>query len=171
MRLETPTLEQCELVRQWRNAPDVLPTLRTKEPLTVEQQAAFYRDVVCNPASNHRYYALISNRLSRTEEEFERGPLQKVFVGLGGLTYLDRREGEAEISLMLGPEFRSRGLGEKAVEALRRKGGDLGLRWIVGECYDTNPAQAFWIKEVARTHGAVRYASDRIFFTMPVQPL
>jgi RimJ/RimL family protein N-acetyltransferase len=147
--LQHPTLEQCELVRQWRNAPDVLPMLRTREPLTVEQQAAFYRDVVSNPASNHRYYALMH---------------QDQFVGLGGLTYLDRVPGEGEISLILGPEFRRGGIGSGAVQALRVEGGRLGLRWIVGECYDTNPAQWFWVKAVVRCDGSTRFEPDRMFF-------
>jgi RimJ/RimL family protein N-acetyltransferase len=166
MTLQTPTLEQCELVRQWRNAPDVLPMLRTKEPLTKEQQEAFYRDVVCNPASNHRYYALMSNRLSRTAEEFADGLLQPEFIGLGGLTYLDRTPGEGEISLLLGPQFRGRRLGAEAVQLLRMKATLLGLRWVVGECYDSNPARRFWIKQVARCDGQVRYEPDRIFFRM-----
>lgn len=165
VRLRQPTADECELVRLWRNDPAVLPTLRTKEPLTKEQQAAFYRDVVCNPASNHRYYAL----------EHEICPCghagSRQFIGLGGLTYLDRVPGIAEISLLLGPDFRREGLGAPAVDALRREGHRIGLRWIEGECYDTNPAQRFWIKVVTRTQGSVAYSADRIHFRMPVQTL
>lgn len=152
--LDHPTLAQCELVRQWRNEPDVLPMLRTREPLTIEQQVAFFRDVVCNPAQNHRYYALIDE--------------QGQFVGLGGLTYLDRTPGEGEISLILGPKFRGGGLGMSAVQALRVEGGRLGLRWIVGECYDVNPAQSFWVKVVARCDGHARFEPGRMFFRMSV---
>lgn len=155
MKLEQPTLEQCELVRQWRNAPDVLPMLRTREPLTVEQQAAFYRNIVCNPRSGHRYFALMH------EHEF---------VGLGGLTYIgskpDDQETSGEISLILGPQFRLGGLGGAAVQALRAEGGRLGLRWIVGECYDANPAIAFWVRMVARCDGSARFELDRMFFRM-----
>jgi RimJ/RimL family protein N-acetyltransferase len=142
----------------------VLPTLRTKEPLTKEQQAAFYRDVVCNPASTHRYYALIATRLPRTVEEHEVGLRREVFVGMGGLTYLGRTLGEAEISLILGPEFRGEGLARVAVDALRREACDLGLWWIVGECYEANPARGFWVKTVARLDGSIRYEPDRFFF-------
>jgi RimJ/RimL family protein N-acetyltransferase len=156
MILKTPTLEQCEEVRQWRNDPDVLPTLRTKAPLTAEQQAAFYRDVVCNPRSHHRYYGL-----------FHLG----AFVGLGGLTYLNREPGEGEISLILAPECRGSGLGAEAVQLLRAKGARLGLQWIVGECYNENPAQSFWVKQVARCEGTIRYESDRMFFRMSAQPV
>jgi RimJ/RimL family protein N-acetyltransferase len=158
VELKHPTLEQCELVRQWRNAPDVLSMLRTREPLTVEQQEAFYRDVVCNPQSNHRYYSLMHDGQ---------------FIGQGGLTYLEREHGAGEISLLLGPEFRRAGLGTVAVQALRAEGTRLRtewsphcLRWITGECYDINPAREFWVKMVARCDGLIRYEVDRMRFRM-----
>ena len=153
MRLGTLTLEQCELVRTWRNLPDVLPMLRTREPLTAEQQATFYRDIVCDPSPTprHRYYAL-----SHEDQ----------FVGMGGLTYLDRVEGEGEISLILGPDFRQGGLGTLAVDALRTEGGRLGLQWIVGTCYDANPGRAFWVKTILRCEATAQLAPDRLFFRM-----
>lgn len=157
MILRQPTLEECELVRQWRNDPEVLPTLRTKEPLTKEQQAAFYRDVVCNPKANHRYYAIARERFAEPE----------IFMGLGGLTYLDRTTGEAEISLILGPQFRNKRFGSEAVQALRMKATELGLRWVVGECYLENPARTFWVKQVARCDGSARFDRDRMFFRLP----
>jgi RimJ/RimL family protein N-acetyltransferase len=166
VKLAKPTLEQCEQVRQWRNAPDVLPMLRTREPLTVEQQAAFYRDVVCNPQSNHRYYALIATQIKLSESLGFQMFFQDEFIGLGGLTYLDRAQVEGEISLILGPEFRRSGLGTHAVQALRAEGAQLGLRWIIGEVYDANPAREFWVKMVARCDGLIRYEVDRMRFRM-----
>ena len=153
MRLDVLTPDECELVRQWRNAPDVLPMLRTQEPLTEEQQAAFYCDVVMNPDSHHRYYALRHHGQ---------------FVGMGGLTYLDRVPGEGEISLILGPTFRRGGLGTLAVQALREEAKRLGLAWVVGECYDANPARQFWVKTIARCDGSARYATDRMVFRLRV---
>jgi RimJ/RimL family protein N-acetyltransferase len=149
VNLRPVTPDECELVRQWRNAPDVLPMLRTKVPLTVEQQQAFYRDVIANPDSNHRYYALVHESL---------------FIGMGGLTYLDRVPGEAEISLILGPEFRRAGLGRAAVLALRAEALRVGLAWIIGECYETNPARDFWVKVTSRLDGSIRYLPGRFFF-------
>ncbi len=127
------TEAECEQVRIWRNAPDVFPILRTGYK-TKADQAAFYRDVVCNPASPHRYYALESDR---------------AFIGIGGLTYLDMGLGEAEISLVLGPAFRGRGLGSAAVEALLDEGRRLGLLSVIGECYSTGNV-SFWTKQIAR---------------------
>jgi RimJ/RimL family protein N-acetyltransferase len=151
MTLDVLTAAECELVRQWRNAADVLPMLRTREPLTVEQQQAFYRNVVLNPTSPHRYYAL------RHEH---------AFVGMGGLTYLDRVPGEAEISLILGPQFRRSGHGTRAVQALRQEARRLGLQWVVGECYEANPARDFWVRIVTSCDGHIRYEPDRFFFRM-----
>ncbi len=167
MRLDTLTLEQCELTRQWRNAPDVLPMLRTKEPVTIEQQAAFYRDVVCNPDSNHRYYALFDDVVEETDTAIR---FAHPFIGMGGLTYLDRVPGEGEISLILGPDFRRTGLGSQAVLALRDEAGRLGLRWVVGECYDSNPALDFWVKQVARCDGHARFPPGRMQFRMRATP-
>lgn len=170
MRLDQLTLDQCELVRQWRNDPLVLPMLRTREPLTVEQQEAFYRDVICNPASNHRYYALVETAfkalpIGRTGLEIVG---RDVFVGMGGLTYLDRVPGEGEISLILGPEFRRGGLGTQAVSDLRAEAARLGLTWVVGECYYSNPARLFWLKQAIRRNADIRYEPDRILFRMRV---
>jgi RimJ/RimL family protein N-acetyltransferase len=155
--LRPPTLEECQQVRIWRNAPDVLPMLRTKEPLTEEQQAAFYRDVVCNPDSNHRYYALdwqpptidVTTFMDEVPKWHTPPP---VFVGLGGLTYLDRIPCEAEISLLLGPQWRGRGLGTAAVDALLVEAfyGPLALKAVCGECYKQSPALHFWIEMAAR---------------------
>lgn len=130
----TPTLEECQQVRVWRNDPAVLPMLRTGFK-TEAEQTAFYHDVVCTPSAPHRYYAL--------EHE-------SAFIGLGGLTYLDRIPGQAEISLILGPAFRGRGLGSAAVDVLLRAAfGRLGLRTVIGECYAANLAIGFWAKLVA----------------------
>lgn len=139
------TLGECEQVRLWRNDPSVLPMLRTKAPVTAEQQAAFYRDVVCNPKAPHKYYALVSRVevtcVNDQEDKFVVGP----FVGMGGLTYLNRTPGEAEISLILGPEFRHHGLGTAAVNALLAEAfGLLRLKAVIGECYHGSSARGFW---------------------------
>jgi RimJ/RimL family protein N-acetyltransferase len=139
--LRPPTLEECQQVRVWRNAPDVLPMLRTKEPLTEEQQASFYRDVVRNLDADHRYYAIECNG---------------VFVGLGGLTYLSRQPGEAEISLILGPEFRGHGIGTEAVSRLLDQAWALGLTSVIGECYATGNLN-FWVKRILERQATVRW--------------
>ena len=135
MRLDVLTKHECEKVRLWRN--QALETLRTPQPLTAEQQEAFYRDVVCNPQSRHRYWALIGENGA---------PL--CFMGMGGLTYIQVENRLAEISLILDPEVRGMGLGEQAVDLLLAEGFDrMGLKTIFGECYECNPdGVVFWNK-------------------------
>jgi RimJ/RimL family protein N-acetyltransferase len=130
--LRPPTLAECQLVREWRNDPAVLPMLRTGYK-TEADQAAFYRDVVCNPEADHRYYAL----------EDLRGFIAGGFLGLGGLTYLSRVPGEAEISLILGPQARGQGYSVEAVAALLSEAELLGLRAVTGECLKGGP-KMFW---------------------------
>jgi RimJ/RimL family protein N-acetyltransferase len=136
VQLRTPTRDECQLVRTWRNAPDVLPMLRTGVKTEAEQDD-FYRHCVINPQSPHRYYALT-------------GLIDQGFLGLGGLTYITC--GEGEISLILAPGLRHIGLGRFAVDALLAEAfGPLGLRRVLGECYATNPAWTFWERQLART--------------------
>lgn len=131
------TLEEVQLVREWRNDPAVLPMLRTGYK-TEDEQAQFYRDVICNPESVHRYYAVIAPN--------------GAFVGMGGLTYLVL--GEAEISLILAPESRGCGLGRAAVDALLAEAKRLGVVQVIGECYEQGNV-AFWAKQLQRKPGAM----------------
>lgn len=165
MILRTLTADECEQIRRWRNAPDVLPILRTKDPITKEQQAVFYRDVVCNLASEHRYYALA---LLVPEHRPEYGSTvnsagymvpnfgkAELFIGVGGLTYIEN--GRTEISLVLGPAFRGKGYGSQAVDALLDQARRLGLACVVGECYATGNL-GFWsaqLKRIAPTRAAI----------------
>lgn len=137
VELRTLTLDECQLVREWRNAPDVLPMLRTNTPLTKAQQATFFRDVVSNPNADHRYYAVVT---------VDRGG-QETFIGMGGLTYVSRQPGEAELSLIIGPEFRGKRLGLSAACALVVKARSLNIRCLIGECYRSGHV-AFWRRVV-----------------------
>jgi RimJ/RimL family protein N-acetyltransferase len=150
------TYAECQQVREWRNDPSVFPMLRTGYK-TVEQQAEFYRTVIDEPSSPHRYYAVDANG---------------VFVGMGGLTYLDKVPGVGEISLLLAPEARLSGLGTAAVRALLLKAfNGLELRSVVGECYQRSPALGFWQKLLQRmvdngVAGAVEFVNrnDALFW-------
>lgn len=127
------TLAECLAVGVWRSAPDVTPMLRTGAK-TPEEQTAFHRDVIGNSASGHQFYAV---------------DVRGEFAGLGGLTYLDRVPGEAEITLILGPASRGRGLGTLAVDALLAEARRLGLTAVIGECYAVGNL-AFWTRQVRR---------------------
>jgi RimJ/RimL family protein N-acetyltransferase len=138
--LRPPTLAECQLVREWRNDPAVLPMLRTGYK-TEAEQAAFYRDVVCNHGADHRYYALVEPGMLTHDRR--RDEVRRLCVGMGGLTYLSRVTGEAEISLIVGDGFRGKGYGREAVGALLREAERIDLRAVIGECLPTGHV-AFW---------------------------
>ncbi len=130
------TLAECQLVREWRNDPLVLPMLRTGYK-TEEEQAAFYRDVICHPgeSQHHRYYAL----------ELDVEP--SVMIGMGGLTYV--HDAQAEISLILAPTIRGSGCGSAAVDALLAEAKRLGLYHVFGQCLAAGNL-GFWGKQIMR---------------------
>ena len=135
MILQALTLEQCEQVRLWRN--NCLETLRTPYPLTKEMQEVFYRDVVCNRNSPHRYWAI-----KDTES----------FIGMGGITNIETVNRIGEISIIIDPALRRNGYGEKAVELLLDAAfNQMGLNCVYGECYATNyDGMVFWNKIVRK---------------------
>lgn len=108
MKLDALTREQVEQARQWRNEKRQL--LRTPYRLSHEQQRRFYDDVVDNPASQHRYFAIV------TEEAMTGYSMDKYggaaygawsefkFVGMGGLTFIQWENRTAELSLITAPE-------------------------------------------------------------------
>lgn len=139
MKLEALTLEQCQQVRRWRN--ECLETLRTPYPLTEEMQTNFYRTVVIDPNASHRYFAIILE--------------DSCFAGMAGLTDISLHNLSAEVSLILGPNYRSRGLGYHAANLIVEHGfGILNLDCIYGEVYTTNPIGVLFWKKFAKVHNA-----------------
>lgn len=141
MRLRDITLAEVQQVRIWRNDPSVMPMLRTGYKSEAEQEAFYWQWCyfpwwkrlgwwLVNEPRIHRYYAL---------------DVDGQFVGIGGLTYIDGKE--AEISLVLGPQFRGKGYGSQAVTAILAEAWTLGLQAVRGECYPRG-AMAFWTKQV-----------------------
>ena len=63
-------------------------------------------------------------------------------VGIGGLTSLNDWSGE--ISIVLDPQARGKGIGKSAVDLLIDAGLGMGLKVIYGECYKCSPALPFW---------------------------
>ena len=136
MKLKPVTKENLELVRQWRN--DCLEALRTPYPLTKEQQEDFYVSL-SSRESPHRYYELWHDGK---------------FIGLGGITYIQWENRCGEISLILAPDCRGRGLGRDAVSLLLQNAfHELNLNMVFGECYQCNLAYAFWFDLMADYDG------------------
>lgn len=155
MKLEPLTKEQCELVRQWRNAD--LVGLRTPYMLTEHIQKDFYDNVICNRNSHHRYWAIIkevdTKGIAKIAEWSGAG---NTFVGMGGLTNIQWENRLAEISLIIDPTQQGKELGTKAVDLLLDQAFHyLNLTVLYGECYLCNEkALAFW-KKIAGERRAI----------------
>lgn len=147
MNLSAPTKYNLEQVRRWRN--EDISGYRTPYYLTPDMQERFYDDVICDRNSPHRYWAIIDGG----------------FIGMGGLTNIQWENGIAEISLIIDPEKRSEGTGEKAVDLILREGFNrLGLKTIYGECYQNNPAFLFWRKNASKYGGFYTVLPNRKFW-------
>jgi hypothetical protein len=84
---------------------------------------------------------------------------------MGGLTYIQWENRIAEISLILSPAVRSKGLGEQAVDLLLAEGFDrMGLKTIFGECYYCNDAHEFWLKITEGFGGYITRLPNRKFW-------
>lgn len=129
MHLRDVTVVEFDYVRVWRNLD--ISGLRTPIYLTSEMQVDFYRDVVCNRNSSHRYFAVDDN---------------ECIVALVGLTDIQWENSFAEISLIVNPDYRRDGVGKESVELiLDHAFNHLGLNMVVGECYTNNSeAIKFW---------------------------
>ena len=138
-----PLSEQdMETVRVWRlSCPE---TLRTPDMLTAEMQQQYYKDVICNRESHTRYWGLwdsLRELPSRCPGDFRQ---TETFIGMGGLENIHSENGNAEISLLIGPEYRKQGYGREAVKLfLGQAFNAMGLHSVYGECYECGPWR-FW---------------------------
>lgn len=145
IQLRALCLDDMELVRQWRNG--CLESLRTPFLFTREMQETFYRDVVCSRKADARYWGIWTDC----------GDLQPEkqclhLIGMGGLENIQRENSNAEISLILAPEYRGKGMAEQAVELLLHEAfQNMNLKTVYGEVYRCNNAGvAFWEKIAAK---------------------
>ncbi|KKM21826.1 hypothetical protein LCGC14_1631530 [marine sediment metagenome] len=146
MMLDVLSKEDCEQVRLWRN--QCLETLRTPYPLTKEMQEDFYRDVVMNPHSKHKYYAIKMH--------------EDVLIGMGGLTNIEWENSQAEISLIINPALQKQGHGKEAVRLLLDQAFNyLNLELVYGECYECNSAADFWRNIGAKYDAHFAYLNKR----------
>lgn len=144
MKLEPLTLEQCERVRIWRN--NEMECWRTSFMLTMDMQEDFYKR--CSDRNSpHRYWAIV-----RTMNDKIQGVVPETgFIGMGGITYIQWENRIGEISLIIDPERRGSGDGEKAVDLLLDQAyNHLNLQTVFGEAYMSNPWWEFWQKITAK---------------------
>lgn len=153
MKLEPLTLDQCQRVRTWRN--NEMEVWRTPFMLTEEMQAEFYHKRVCNRDSEHRYWAIMGEK-GKGEDTHNIHDIKMPinFFGMGGITYIQWENRIGEITLIIAPELRKDGLGEKAVDLLLDQAfNHLNLQTIFGEVYLCNEARHFWEKITKNYNG------------------
>jgi RimJ/RimL family protein N-acetyltransferase len=99
-------------------------------PLTKEQQEKWFDDEICNRNSYTRFWGIDVN-----------GSL----VGYGGIENIQWQNSIGEISLLVDPEKQAKGYGTDAeTQIINNAFYNLNLKTIYAECYDNNPAKAFW---------------------------
>jgi RimJ/RimL family protein N-acetyltransferase len=143
--LGTPTLPDLLVALDWRQA--CRATLRTSRDLTQEEQSAFYRTVVCNPASPHRYYAVKRHIKDVDQDRHE-------FVALVSLEHISWENGHAEIGLIVDPARHGQGIGREAVSlVLDVAFRELRLMTVWGESYLSGHPM-FWDAVMQAYHGS-----------------
>jgi RimJ/RimL family protein N-acetyltransferase len=154
LKLRAPTAGDVEQVRRWRSDDGVRAGLRTPFLLTEEMQADFYRDVVCDRRSPHRYWSF--DGPGQVSQNY------KALVAFGGLTDIAWENGHAEISLIVNPDHAGKGVGSEPVRLILHEAfGRMRLLTVFGEVYDCNPALAFWQKMVETVPGGATHMPGR----------
>jgi len=146
MEFKTLSLDDCLMVRKWRN--ETLYALRTPYGLTAEQQTDFYVNVVCDRKANARYWGIWTKGI---EHVGNCGVTHEtdILIGMAGLENIEWENRRAEISLIIDWRQRSMGNGNTAFEILLEKGfHELNLENIWGVCYECNPALGFWRRQI-----------------------
>ena len=142
--------EDREPIRTWRNAQ--LEVLRQAEPLTTEQQEAYFQRVVLPLFEQEQPGQLLFSLLHNNE-----------LIAYGGLVHLSWPDGRAEVSFLVDPtraaepatyrqDFQAhlRLLGEVAFEGLK-------FNRLFTETYDIRPAHVAILEEAGfRLEGRLR---------------
>jgi RimJ/RimL family protein N-acetyltransferase len=153
VKLVSAELGHCIDIIGWRN--DKMETLRTPYFTSVEMQEEFYKEVVSNRNSKHRYFA-ITNKIY----------IDIIFIAFGGITNIEYENSIAEISLIVNPEYVNKGYGTESAECLLKYAfGNMNLGNIYGECYKCNETGVkFWEKLTDKYNGYKTMLPSRKFY-------
>lgn len=141
LELTELSLENLQKIREWRNVD--IRAYRTPYFITEGMQEDFYRDVICNRRSNHRYWALV--------DPMRKNPYPILFrpflIGMGGIINIQWENRLGEISLFIHHTEQRQGYGKQAVELLLDQAFNyMNLENVYGECYYCAPSFGFWRK-------------------------
>lgn len=149
MKFRAPTLEDFERSRCWRNT--TLESLRTPFLLTKEMQERFYRDVICDRRSNVRFW---------TVERDDGSP-----IAHASLVNIEWENRLAEMGIMMNPDERGLGYGERVVDILLQKAFyEINLENIYAECYFCSPAVGFWRKIITKYKATTAVLPNRKYW-------
>lgn len=124
MLIPVKTNEHIEWLRIHRSRPEIYKYFRQDAPLTIEQQAKWWRNLDKN-----------SVRLFLIEDDCLDGNRKR--VGYVGFNPFYQRGARAEFGLFILPEYQNNGYGTKALQALLAKGfTDYNLSTIYSDCLD-----------------------------------
>lgn len=140
--------EDMPAVASWRNKS--MESLRTPFLLTNEMQKDFYNRVICSRNSDTRFFAV--------RYKDENSPI----IGQFGINNICFENSNAEISMILDPNYRGLGLGTMLVRyTLNYAFDELGLHNVYGEVYLCNPAVLFWQKLIRMWRGTSTLLPER----------
>lgn len=163
MKLKALSLLDCEQVRQWRN--ETLVSLRTPFLLTREMQERFYSEAICNRQADARYWGIFIEQDTGYADSKLESITQDILIGMCGLENISWENRNAEISIILNPEYHGKGYGSQAVNLLLDQGFNyLNLENIFGECYSCNPAVEFWKKISQKYNAKCCYLPNRKYW-------
>ena len=140
----------------WRNDPSIYRWCRQHTPITEMEHADWLKKIHVDPTikmfSVYWDTSEIMTNAAHAINVFEVG-----YVGVCGLTSIDRHNRNAEFSLYIAPEEQGNGYATPALKALCKYGfNTLGLKRIWGEVFDGNPAIEMFQKAGFRTEGTLR---------------
>jgi RimJ/RimL family protein N-acetyltransferase len=151
----------------WREA--ARPYLRTPFVINLDQQIRWYEDVVCDRRATDRFWAIEASVVETFSEtrmaSCALAPrVERVLVGIGGLTEIQWPNGLAEISLILDPAAKGKGYGHQAFNAVLSEAFDaMGLYQVIANVYHHNPSLGFW-KHMADRWGATAVDHGEVKF-------
>ncbi|MCR4375620.1 MAG: GNAT family N-acetyltransferase [Acidobacteria bacterium] len=143
--LDALTRDDCQRARAWRNEGYDVGNLRTAKRLTEADQDVFY-DRLRQPGCPHRYFAVRIQPTGWVDETSMYSPAAEL-VAMAGLVDISPENGTAEISLIVSPDCRGKGMGREAVRLVLVEAFDrLRILSVYGECYNCNPPEVlrFW---------------------------
>ena len=135
LRLRAPERDDIPQFLKWMNDPDITENLMLYQPISAEEEANWYENMLKRPAAEHVMVIEIKTPVegkSETETWFPIGNIQFLDI--------DWRNRKTEIGIMIGEkEYWDQGYGSEAMQLMLKHGFEtLNLHRIWLQVYDKN---------------------------------